>query len=93
MIGEVEKVDVSTITRVKKTIWRDTEGWRLVMRGERSIALHHCKKVVRTGGEWVTFFAGAEPIDSSGSKCSKCGTVAPDDLQGLYKLHNWDAMF
>jgi hypothetical protein len=77
-------IDTSMIIRVKKTIWHDDEGWRLVKCGQGSRAVHHCQHGMGRGG--------AEPMNENTAKCSKCGTAAPDDLQGLHRLHNWDRL-
>ena len=60
--GVMEKVDTSMIVRVKKTVWRDEHGWRLVKRGEGTWAVHHCSRIVLMGGEWTTTFGGDAPI-------------------------------
>jgi hypothetical protein len=79
--------------RIKKTIWRDDEGWQLRARGEYSYAVHFCP-TVRMGadGEWYSIHGGSEPMDEKRERCSKCNVEPNSDMIGIWRLHNWSRL-
>ena len=66
----------------------EVDGWKLVRSRYLSINSYPLHVKCASG---VYRHVSGNPSGKDGA-CTRCGEMAPDEILGLWKLHNWDTV-